>query len=1073
MGCDQVDYLDGNKCPYTWMGTCMPYEGYLKDVNVNIGYNGPATASLTIVSEDGTYDIGAADITLKCTDGFPKLLRLDFLDLEWLMYPVSYSINNGSGGRILSVELVEVSLDYLQRSLIINKKFKKAKEGDNTGIIFIGKEYFEDPESTMGAMIERDDMLLTYTPDPGIGNTAGPSDYKYPKLAHIANTTFGKWLWTPRDLEQKIAQICPISPTVSQILFWNDDIYFDSSGTVQSVLSMLTGVFGGVFFWDPINKWLDWMGNLDAMTAYLVAQEASADKSNMISEREDVTLRETQVTSQAQRAELAGGDSGNPKYSKLGRTKVLSPIFGTLYHQCGNAALPKLFDKEQVLGDENKPTRRQFQALNLLKAFSLGTEFVKVYILYKKALAQLGRGGAGHLENKWENAKDGAAPFRADWELVDEIFPDPVGCNDSDSSDSDTHHGDGLVVNAPGPPDPKLWDGKKVIQPSSPYYIADMLTLWLNRNPFVDPRLDKAKKVKAGDILGLMRHAMLAYVKSYRPPLKAPQKQAGKEAAETQAWLPSHPILTDNWANRSYSQLEAWAELASKYFVARGAWEPPCDPEDNPGKDRFIYSHKNWLQPYEAVAPSPDHAVAEYINSKDVDIFQKLGEAFEPSEGGLEGFLNPGTPGVTAADFVENISFGGEYQETVGEKIGESLVGDGTTGPGPLQIKRSCLKPISAVELEGEEAENKANCTIENINELHIWERDASQLILPEEINGAREITEEFYFFEPVEGQSQGEELASESRYSVIVLPKFTEADKTDQKMLYSYYPEVAGGYDFENPEVADQIEFTDIDGMDSFLCGIDIGIDVNGFIRAPNITYIMTPDRFERNEGRFEPYCNRGLFGSLNFYQQSLNAQTYRGSHFEALGLIPPLGEGVGGGEEGRGEFGSNMGYDAEEECDKGKEAKTPYTGITQATKNKIIRNLRKKSVAFWDANQNTDHSYHATFQIIGSARLPSIKAGLSNLSVSMTNDGPMVTYSVGNRKFNRTRNDQKMELIKAEDGTQKLQEDSFMKRFSQKFKNNLDQPTPIARLHKEGMAKIAQAEAAKNQTKSDRQQR
>ena len=100
--------------PWTWMGVEKPYGGYITNVSINVGLGGGVTsASLTIVSEDGEYAVD--NLGLDRCAGPPKVLNIPFLNMQFTMYAVGAAISDGGGGNILTVELVDASIDWLHK----------------------------------------------------------------------------------------------------------------------------------------------------------------------------------------------------------------------------------------------------------------------------------------------------------------------------------------------------------------------------------------------------------------------------------------------------------------------------------------------------------------------------------------------------------------------------------------------------------------------------------------------------------------------------------------------------------------------------------------------------------------------------------------------------------------------------------------------------------------------------------------------------------------------------------------------------------------------------------------------
>ena len=368
--------IDG--IPWTWNGSSKPYGGYITNISINVGLGGNATtASLTLVSEDGNYAMPGPNVD-RCGGQIGRL-DISFLGISFDMYAAGFSIQQGAAGTIGTVDLIDASIDYFEKVLIINKKYKPTRGGLVEGVAFLGEEYYNDPSSSKGELIKRKDMLQTTAGDIDIGDTAeGERSYKNPFLASKALKEFGSWLWTPKELANEISGMgVPLSPAAYGLLASYDKLFFTDSGNLGSILGKMGSTFGTVFYFDPFTKQIDILTpsavpfNVPS-TAGLVSYKFTKDRSM------------TQVVSQVGRVALAAGDPGNPEYAVPLDTRPFSPIFGKVQGAGGKI---QLFKPSKIRSDsEPVVDKSNFQALNLLKAFALGPEFAVVYILVKLAV---------------------------------------------------------------------------------------------------------------------------------------------------------------------------------------------------------------------------------------------------------------------------------------------------------------------------------------------------------------------------------------------------------------------------------------------------------------------------------------------------------------------------------------------------------------------------------------------------------------------------------------------------------------------------------------------------------------
>ena len=564
------------------------YGGHIISASVSLGYNGPSSATLSIVSEGGEYDITQDDLYVSSCKKPPKILTFglnsDTLNADpeenpeeeiladsskgfgMFAYPVGYTFAEGPGGRTLEVELVEASVDYFSRTLVVTQNNVPQGDREKEGILYVGKEYFTNNTTTRNEMISREDILKLQD--------------AYPALYEKARTEFGTYYYTPADLAKELRKkSIPCTDEMINFLSKYNDIYLSETGTLQSILQQIWSKLGVMFFWNGIDAVgqfkLDWNklnpepeaeGDEPPITIGIdVLREADitpntqletlifgAEKDGLLTRTVQVSISDTSVTSQIQRVELAGGDESNPKYLSEVKLSRLTPVFGKI-NVCGNDEQKEieLFTPSEAVADPLPGAedggelpddyKMAWMRLNLLKAIALGPEFARSYILLKKAgysRDQIRENGKPLIKDpddaftadnmssdeKGTSNEERIAPYINNYEAVKELFPDCCkGCCESESDDLGDCEEYNVFVVSPGSPEGKSFDDAVytdedlksldgIDSPYDPNIVAAILAAVEKRNPKQKGRLSNIE-ANPKDIQAFKKQLMVLYVR--------------------------------------------------------------------------------------------------------------------------------------------------------------------------------------------------------------------------------------------------------------------------------------------------------------------------------------------------------------------------------------------------------------------------------------------------------------------------------------------------------------------------------------------------------------------------------
>lgn len=1074
------------------------YGGFIIGVSVSLGYNGPSTATLSIVSSRGEYEISQNDLYVSDCRFPPKILTFgltpDTLNADpeedeeeeklsdsskgfgMFMYPIAYNLSEGPGGRTLEVELVEASVDYFNRTLVLTKNNVPAGDREKEGILYVGTEFFSNNTSTRNEMISREEILKRKD--------------SYPALYEKARTEFGTYYYTPADLAKELRKKgVPCTDAMLSFLSKYNDIYLSETGTLQSILQDIGTKLGVMFFWNGIDAvgqfQLDWnnlnpspddeeeepvitigidvLREADITPSFLAERKIfGQSQAGLLTKTTQVSIEDTSVTSQIQRVELAGGDDSNPKYLSTINLMRLTPVFGKI-NICGKDKQIQLFDPENALkepdpgGEEGGPIsddlRKAWARLNLLKAIALGPEFARSYILLKKAgytREEIKKGSGEPLDpddayttDNLGNADPGGnpqgdeiAPYITDFAAVNEFFPD---CCDRDGSQTnleitdDDCEGNVFVV-APGSPEGKEWgegnlkETEGINLPSEPAIIVKILETVNKRDPKSQGRFTDIQ-ANPKDIKALKKELMVLLVRD-----EGAGADSQKDKSQGHPFAPQQPNMG---SNDTYSQLEKFVDNINSYYYAGGSFVPNCYPDDVKDSEKFTYNHRGWpATPLPEFDISPSQIEPQEVRVQDLSWLTPIGEAYA----GNSGFKDPSNKFTAIADFVQNLGYNGFFTG--------SYFGDDAPAPPKYiafdkQHNKSCIEPISLEGANLQKEIDKENCTYNNSNVIKFWKNETPfDIPLSSKVNAFKLTDNYTHILNTTPDLAAIVNQTRKNFYDIAVAYK-----PTGQRTIN------VGVQFFSGRNKNDEIifktikyEVDDVDDLDYFLKDVDIGIDMKGLpTNDMSVNQIITPDRYYKAKGVLIGGCEAD-FGNFDHYynNQPPNIEVFDNSR--VLSLIPDSG---GTGAPFRSEYSDLLpatGCDKQEAADEIQSANSPYTGLTPRAKGIIENNMEQIAKTQFELNKFTNPTFNYAYECVGVplGGLPNIRDGLANLSIEVGTDGPKIKFSIGSRKLRRTVLDQDKQAVSLRNGVRQIDQNDTYSVFSKKFLNKVAQPTP-----------------------------
>lgn len=1039
-----IKYLsEGSTIKYGSIQTTssQAYGGYIIGASITIGYNDASSATLTIVSEDGKYNISEKDLYVSTCTQAPMLLTLGLKPVEevpdaagtqgvfeqkggfvMFCYPIKFEVSTNSGGNILTVEVVEASIDYFNKLLVVTKN-NKLKGRTPPGVLYVGKEYFSNSSSTKNELISRDEIME---------NALG-----YPALAEEARTTFGTYYYTPKDLAVELQKsFIPCTDKMIDFLKGYNDIYLSSTSSLQGVLQEIGGKLGAMFFWNGVDAAgafdLEW-GNFHTeeqagligidvieevdLLALTEEEMFGANKEGLLSKTSHVSIKDTSITSQLQRAELPAGAQSNPQYASPITLTRLTPQLGKI-GKCDGTEMT-LFDSDTMKdGDPtHERVREQWRRLNLLKAIALGPDFARTYILLKKseAFRQLILAAGGRVrktdafttDNLSKAGADDNAPVIGDYTLVDELFPD---CCDGEGkwTPAGGCGTAGLTVIAPGSPIGVDWGVNDV--PQNPAVIAQLLQEQEGRNPRT-PGPSSKLQPNPKDIDALKRQMMVLYVRNKGVSHTVTRPDEGGPKSNAHPFVPNEPNMQ---ANETYAQLEKFTKNLNSYYYSiegSGYWPKGCMESLSANNVPFRYKQQNWPALPAAefnIDPSQDELQATRV--QDLGWLSEIGEAY------TTGFQNLDNKYTAIADFTENLS-------RQGALTGADLPPN-TPNPMPFDHNYSCLTPLSKAGVDLKLQVDKANCEINQADTIKFWKNNDSLKVGGNTQLGALNVSE--HYFNPVSFANHNVNQAQTNMYSAAVVFK-----PTGTRVIEIDYRFFSGD---DNEIKTKKFEVHGVDDLDYMVQGVDIGVDVNGFpTNSMSVSQIFSPDRYEEVRGKLVGLCYR----NYNFYRNEVpNIEIFGDDR--AMSVIPDKD---GTGASDRSSYSNLLPSTG---CDKTEEAKTPYTGLTQRARHIITNNMEEIANTQFELSRFTDPTYSYTYECLGIPQggLPMVSNGLSSFSINVGTDGPRISFTVGSARLRKTVLEQDKHVVQLRNGTRTIKTNDVADVFSQKFLNKMLNP-------------------------------
>jgi hypothetical protein len=1055
------------------------YGGHIISASVSLGYNAPSTATISIVSQNGLYDIETKDLYVSACKNPPSILTFGLNSntlnadpndnkeeeafkesskgFAMFVYPVSFTLAEGPGGRTLEVELVEASVDYFSRTLVVTENNVPEGDREKEGILYVGTEYFTNNTTTRNEMISREDILRL--PD------------TYPALYEKARTEFGTYYYTPADLAKELRKkSIPCTDEMINFLKKYNDLYLSDTGTLQSILQDIGSKLGVMFFWNGIDAvgqfQLDW-NNLNAEaesnepvvtigidvlreaeitpTRELETNIFGPEKKGLLAKTLQVSISDTSVTSQIQRVELAGGVESNPKY--LAETKLtrLTPVFGKI-NVCGKKTQVELFKAADAVAQPPEGAadggvlpdgyKRAWMRLNLLKAIALGPEFARSYILLKKAGASREKikdggspivAGDGYTADNLGGTDDEKkAPYINNFDAVVELFPDDC-CKPSDNKCEDYN----VFVVAPGSPEGKDF---KPPSPADPNAITALLAAVENRNPKQKGRLSNIE-ANPRDIQAFKKQLMVLNVRN---------EGAGADAkapkSKIHPFVPQQPNMS---SNDTYAQLEKFLKAINSYYYAVGSFTPNCYPEDTKDEDKFTYAHKNWpATPAPEFDESPSQIELQEVRVQDLGWIRPIGEAYA----GTSGFEDLSNQFTAIADFVQNLGYNGLF-------TGAYYGNDAPPAPAYIEFdqvnEKSCISPISAEGATLQRKVDKVNCAYNSTNTIKFWKNDSPfNIPLTAEVN-AFQVTDNYTELlknTPVVDKQINN--YAENSYSAVVAYKPT--GKHDVGVKVQSFTGDTQGKNIGFSTVGYKVK--DVDDLDYMLENVDIGIDLKGLpTNNMSVNQILTPDRYYQAKGVLIGGCENSFGPNENYFNnQPPNIEIFDDT--KVLSLIPDSG---GTGAANRSEYSDlkpGTGCDYEKQAGEIEDNLLPYSGLTSQAKNIIENNMAQIAKTQFELNKFTDPTYNYSYECVGvpEGGLPNIKDGLSTLGIDVGTDGPKIKFTVGSKKIRRTVLEQDKKATSLQNGVRKIDENDTDTVFSKRFLNKIAQGSPPMTLTK-----------------------
>jgi len=217
----------------TLNGDVNAFGGRIYNANYQIGFSqSPSSIKLSIVNESGDYNISEEDLDI---DGSPDTINFGARSVK--MYPIEYSIDKSSGGKILTVEYQDSSIIYLDKKFVVLNGTHIASKSNSPDrpLITVGDKYYsEEIEDENGNIV----VNRTLTP---------PNDVDLGQSLYYVSELF----YTMRSIG------IPMHSSVGNVLLNKDgatDYLRNTVGSLRSVLSSWGGEMAFSFYWGEDNK---------------------------------------------------------------------------------------------------------------------------------------------------------------------------------------------------------------------------------------------------------------------------------------------------------------------------------------------------------------------------------------------------------------------------------------------------------------------------------------------------------------------------------------------------------------------------------------------------------------------------------------------------------------------------------------------------------------------------------------------------------------------------------------------------------------------------------------------------
>lgn len=339
-------------------GSQQAYGGFIYNANYNIGFGAnPSSLTLSIVSESGDYNINKSILRII---GSPDVIILGS-QKKVRMFPMKYSFEKSSGGKILQVSYVDESVKFLDKKFVLLRGIHvPLNQPISEEIIPLGKRYQVREVEKTSVRVEED------------------PDVNYTKV--------GQTLYSAKDLKNALINAGISLSRIGTLL--DDDEYLQNyTGTLRAVLSAWGKDIGFTFFWNE-NSQLEFID----LSSDIPVNTSKLNGIRFNDERDSYTLENTFVRGSSF---YYGEDGGQASLVTVGgrKTRTLK-LF-----QPSESVVRNIFRNvpasEQLLIDQE-----------LIGAALMGEQFFQAYVF--SFLLRNGGGGnyKGIQDEQWGISKN-------------------------------------------------------------------------------------------------------------------------------------------------------------------------------------------------------------------------------------------------------------------------------------------------------------------------------------------------------------------------------------------------------------------------------------------------------------------------------------------------------------------------------------------------------------------------------------------------------------------------------------------------------------------------------------------